>query len=431
MEEGNMLVRLRKFVQGTEGTIAVLTALGLVAFLGFASLAIDMGHLYVVRNELQNVADAAAMGGAGKLIKEVSGAPQRDKTAAHDAAMDVLQRQATLSGLPTVAPGDRNDATITYGNWDTYTGDPATAWTDSDAAPGSDANAVRVKIRRATGTAYGPVTNILAGILGFNTSEVSATGTAYQSFTLNTIFQRTSSTPTLPFALPYQALMKADNQDKSSWWAHLLGPREAIAAAPTTQITKTYKDIDSGLLDSTRVQMAGNSSGDFPDNTIKRIVKAGGISVSSTKPKYFGSDDYRVTSSLSMPSAKKGDTWYAGSEYAWKGNLTAIFDSLKQAYDNKKQNGKWAVNLVVYVPKGSRSDLSNPWLWRLAQLFSFGPSPAYACKVYNPDITIEGTVPATVDEVNYKENCTTTSDCDNSNNFKVTVNANSYIKLVK
>ena len=58
-----MLVKLRKFVQGTEGAIAVLTALGLVAFIGFASLAIDMGHLYTVRNELQNVADAAALAG--------------------------------------------------------------------------------------------------------------------------------------------------------------------------------------------------------------------------------------------------------------------------------------------------------------------------------------------------------------------------------
>ena len=42
-----MLVRLRKFVQGSEGTVMVMMALGLVAFLGLASLAVDMGHLYV------------------------------------------------------------------------------------------------------------------------------------------------------------------------------------------------------------------------------------------------------------------------------------------------------------------------------------------------------------------------------------------------
>jgi Flp pilus assembly protein TadG len=63
------MVRLKKFVQGAEGSIMVLTALGLVAFLGLASLAVDMGHLYVVRNELQNTADAAALAGASNLIQ--------------------------------------------------------------------------------------------------------------------------------------------------------------------------------------------------------------------------------------------------------------------------------------------------------------------------------------------------------------------------
>ena len=48
----------------------VMMALGLVAFLGLASLAIDMGHLYVSRNELQNVADAAALAGARRTHRQ-------------------------------------------------------------------------------------------------------------------------------------------------------------------------------------------------------------------------------------------------------------------------------------------------------------------------------------------------------------------------
>ena len=366
------------------------------------------------------------MAGVGKLIKEVNGEPQRDKTAASAAVMDVLQRQATLSGLPTVEPGDRNDATIAYGNWDIYTGDPSTAWTDSDAAPGSDANAVRVSIKRAAGTAYGPVTNILAGILGYNTSEVSATGTAYQTFTLTSTFQRTSGTPTLPLAVPYQTLMRADNQDKSSWWAQWLGPREAVAS-PTTQVTKTYLDQYTVTIDPKRVQMVGDGSGDFPDRTIKRIVNAGGLRL----PKYLGSDNYYVGSSATMPSVKDGDSWYAGSEYAWKGNLTAIFDAFKQAYDKKKDaNGEWAVNLAVYTTTASASNPTNPWLWRLAQLFNFGPSPAYACVNYG-HIKIKGIIPAKVKEVNYKEDCYPISDCQTSNNVKITVQADYNIKLVK
>ena len=36
----------RTLIRRTEGSVAVITALGLVAFLGIVSLAIDMGHLY-------------------------------------------------------------------------------------------------------------------------------------------------------------------------------------------------------------------------------------------------------------------------------------------------------------------------------------------------------------------------------------------------
>ena len=42
----------------------------LFALIGVASLAIDMGQLYTVRNELQNVADAAALAGVGQLIQK-------------------------------------------------------------------------------------------------------------------------------------------------------------------------------------------------------------------------------------------------------------------------------------------------------------------------------------------------------------------------
>ena len=44
-----------------------LAAIGLLSLLGFAALAIDVGYLFVVRNELQNAADAAALAGAGHL----------------------------------------------------------------------------------------------------------------------------------------------------------------------------------------------------------------------------------------------------------------------------------------------------------------------------------------------------------------------------
>ena len=69
---------------------------------------------------------------------------------------------------------DRNDLTITFGVWNINAGDPSTAWTEigSTCASNSNANAVKVSIVRAAGTVYGPVSNLFAGILGFNTSTV-------------------------------------------------------------------------------------------------------------------------------------------------------------------------------------------------------------------------------------------------------------------
>ena len=56
------------------------------AFLGMVSLAIDMGQLYTVRNELQNVADAAALAAAGNLINDSGAGAVRDAAAAQQAA---------------------------------------------------------------------------------------------------------------------------------------------------------------------------------------------------------------------------------------------------------------------------------------------------------------------------------------------------------
>jgi hypothetical protein len=122
-------MKLKKFVQGAEGSIMVITALGLVVFLGFASLAIDMGRLYVAKNELQNTADAAALAGTSHLITQQNGQAVRDDAAAKQAVMDVAQRQSELLGQTPLEPEARNDVTVVFGEWNIYAGNPDTAWT--------------------------------------------------------------------------------------------------------------------------------------------------------------------------------------------------------------------------------------------------------------------------------------------------------------
>ncbi len=50
-----------------KGTVVVVVALVLLLLIGFAALALDVGHMMVKRNELQNVADSAALAATGKL----------------------------------------------------------------------------------------------------------------------------------------------------------------------------------------------------------------------------------------------------------------------------------------------------------------------------------------------------------------------------
>jgi hypothetical protein len=52
------------------GVILVVVALLFLAFIGVAALAIDVGHLFLVRNELQNSADAGSLAGARFLYRD-------------------------------------------------------------------------------------------------------------------------------------------------------------------------------------------------------------------------------------------------------------------------------------------------------------------------------------------------------------------------
>ena len=54
-------------IEKQKGATAVTIAFLLIVLVGFAALSIDVGYLMVTRNELQNVADAAALAAARKL----------------------------------------------------------------------------------------------------------------------------------------------------------------------------------------------------------------------------------------------------------------------------------------------------------------------------------------------------------------------------
>jgi len=51
------------------GAITPVLAVCLAVALGLMAMTVDLGQLFVAKNELQNIADAAALAGAKKLIQ--------------------------------------------------------------------------------------------------------------------------------------------------------------------------------------------------------------------------------------------------------------------------------------------------------------------------------------------------------------------------
>lgn len=59
--------------QHERGAVAIMLGLSIFVLFGFMALAIDLGRTYVVRTELQNAADAAALAGAKQLNQTAAG----------------------------------------------------------------------------------------------------------------------------------------------------------------------------------------------------------------------------------------------------------------------------------------------------------------------------------------------------------------------
>jgi hypothetical protein len=392
------MTRKLNFIKQTEGGAAVIIALSIFALIGAVSLAVDMGNLYTVRNELQNVADAATLAGTAQLIqKDASGNAVRNSALAQTTAIQVAQTQSQIQGQTAVADAARNDLTILVGVWDIYNSDPNLAWTPCGSDT-STANAMRIRITREAGKAFGPVTTVFANVFGISSTAVSATATAYLGFT-NEV--QTSGVQ-VPLALPSTGTNSPlASAGRAGWFASLFGPSEAVA----TTTTKTIKFRDTGgsttTVNSSKLINGGTNGGavapldpnqgyfytpspnpsvnSVPD-TVKNIIKkiyTPSLTGTSSVPVYVG-------------DIKVGQQIYPASEYPWGySNIQPIFDNLKAAYAAKKNaSGKWRTTLAVHGPLSTASLLQKKGLMFLTRLLTpFWPSEAFACATIQPPTT--------------------------------------------
>ena len=117
---GNLL----KAIQNRRGVTAVIVAICLFMLIGFAALAIDVGYLYSTRNELQNVADAAALAGAGYLGSEyekLSYSEQVAKTFTREEVVSKVNEVAqknNAAGVSILIRDAEVDGDIIIGNLD-------------------------------------------------------------------------------------------------------------------------------------------------------------------------------------------------------------------------------------------------------------------------------------------------------------------------
>ena len=178
-----------KLLSNQRGATAILVGLCLFALIGFGALAVDIGHLCVAHNELQNAADAGALAGARFLYNDDGTAvnPGANQIA-HDAAMANMSEQNPVE--VNWIGGNAGDAQ--RGHWSfaarTFTPNdallPANLWNVSTAELDADIdfiNAVRVTARRQAM----PIASFLATIFGHESFEGAADAVAYLGFAGN------------------------------------------------------------------------------------------------------------------------------------------------------------------------------------------------------------------------------------------------------
>jgi Flp pilus assembly protein TadG len=134
----------------------------MVALIAFASLAVDLGHVWVVRNELQVAADSAARYGVSGLAAGITSAQNNAVAAARDNKADGTA--VVIDPTTDVDFIDWNKTTRTY--------------TVLTGAARSGANALRVTCRR-TAASGGGVQLLFARVIGRTSHNVEATSIAY------------------------------------------------------------------------------------------------------------------------------------------------------------------------------------------------------------------------------------------------------------
>ncbi len=155
-----------KLLHGQRGSAAILFVLCLPVLLAFAALAVDLARLNLTKVELQNAADAAALGGARSLTDTGS---YPNWSVAEATALDVAQHNFANAARI-------QDATIETGYWNIN--NPSLGLYHPGTPGTGDVPAVRVTVALSSTQNNGPLPLFFAPILGIAPRNVQASAIA-------------------------------------------------------------------------------------------------------------------------------------------------------------------------------------------------------------------------------------------------------------
>jgi len=225
----------KEFLGNESGAVAVICAVLLVVFCGFAALAIDYGKIVYVRRELTKAAEAGALSGARGLWPQDLSTATRGVANWSDA--ETKARTTATNNLPTPKPENvfTDVVTVEVGQWD-Y----GNTFTVNHANP----NAVQVTIRRNNvPTSFAQILPVLLGRAP-QTINIERGATAVMDFAtamgagaLPIAINKRYTAPTNPTDPPLYINFTPDQVDNGGWFADTSDPASA----------KTFKDYINNL----------------------------------------------------------------------------------------------------------------------------------------------------------------------------------------
>ncbi len=371
--------RYRDCPPGEKGSITPILALALVALVGAMAVSIDLGQLFLVKNDLQNVADAAALAGAKKLLQDKlpdgapDGVPEVYCDEAIQAAIAVANQNLSFgSDTPVKLTADN----VKVGKWNLSTKQFDREGCSADPIL---VNAVEVTIKR-DGTDNSQVSTFFGSVLGVGTQDTDPdtlikTGPNKLSVAASSVAMlglAGTSAIDLPFAVPKQYTHGEGNA--SNGFQRIL---DRFAPTPAYAATKSYEWHDKG-------------PGSFDLGHASFIVPVKKEQDNSVLLTYiYGPNMSDGTSGKRFPQIKVGDQIWGMSEWNWGDYIFKTFSALKKKFNDPntpKKNGKWRVTVPVFENKKVTAALpQNSW-FNLASRLIPGVSQAYACTGYTTPV---------------------------------------------